>query len=78
MTDTISSYLSMYKDDDSGYWFSHCYYEENYMFHVVEKAKEIYPTANIGYRKLPGNGYILRVRFNDDADEAEFIMKECP
>lgn len=46
------------------------------MLKFVKEVRELYPTAKVGYFKSQ-NGYILRLRFNDNADECEFIMKEC-
>ena len=77
MLDRISSIVPMHSNG-FGYWFSRGYYfEENRMLKFVKEVRELYPTAKVGYFKSQYNGYILRLRFNDNADECEFIMKEC-
>jgi hypothetical protein len=77
MIDKISSVMPMYRND-LGYWFSRgLYFEEDRMLKFVKEVRELYPNANIGYFNNQHKGYILRLRFDDEADECEFIMKEC-
>ena len=77
MIDKISSIVPMDRNG-FGYWFSRgFYFEEHRMLKFVKEVKDLYPKANVGYFKLQYKGYILRLRFDDEADECEFIMKEC-
>lgn len=75
MIETISSNISMFRNDD-GYWLSRCYVEEYKIHNYVQKVRDLYQLARVGYRKLPEHGYILCMSFDSEADEAIFILKE--
>jgi hypothetical protein len=78
MIDRISQYTPMYRGEN-GYWFSLYRYEEYTIQNLIEEFRQIYSSANFGYYKTSdGHSYAIRVRFDNEADEAEFIIKESP
>jgi hypothetical protein len=65
------------------YWRADSIYEEDHVVHLSEELSERYPTAEIQYDKehiadkaYPIYFWFLEIFFSNEADEAEFILRE--
>jgi hypothetical protein len=68
-----------YKMSDGRWELTGRWLSETEAKHTAKELKEEYPTAEItGYRDYASrfDGWSIKVIFKDDADEAEFIIKE--